>query len=237
MSWENFNMILDKIKDYTNYIYLHVMGEPLLHPLINDFIDIASRKGFKVNITTNGFLINRLNSLNVRQLNVSLHDFKEQKQLSKEKYFLNLFQKCDELAANKTYINYRIWRDNCDNILTILENHYNVSINKNKKQTLASNIFFSREEAFDWPERRLGEGDIFQGNCLALKDHIAILVDGTIVPCCLDNEGYISLGNIFHDDLEKVINSSKYINMIKAFQENKRIYPLCQSCNFYVKTK
>ena len=35
------------------------------------------------------------------------------------------------------------------------------------------------------------------------------MVDGTIVPCCLDSEGVINLGNIFNDDIDAVLNSVK----------------------------
>ncbi|HIS11510.1 MAG TPA: radical SAM protein, partial [Candidatus Onthocola stercoravium] len=41
MSEDNFEVILNKLKNTTSYLYFHVMGEPLLHPLINEFIDIA----------------------------------------------------------------------------------------------------------------------------------------------------------------------------------------------------
>ncbi len=239
MTIENFTIILNKIKDHTKYIYLHVMGEPLLHPKINEFIKIAKNNNFQVNITTNGFLINNLDNIPIRQINISLHSLKEQDKVSYDEYFLNLFFKCQQLSKIGTFINYRIWRNNCHDIIKILEKQYSVIINKDDKtKTLADNIFYSYEDEFDWPEKRLGEGNKNKvGRCLALKNHIAILVDGTIIPCCLDNNAHIPLGNIFKDDLNDIINSPTYTNMLKGFNDNKKINPLCQNCHFYHKLK
>ncbi len=60
MTTELFKRILYEIREYTEYIYLHVKGEPFLHPEIDKILDISFEKGFKVNITTNGTLINNV---------------------------------------------------------------------------------------------------------------------------------------------------------------------------------
>ena len=69
---DKFNILLDKLRGYTDFIYFHLMGEPLMHPKINELIDLAS-KSFKINITTNGYLLDKIkNNKNIRQINVSL---------------------------------------------------------------------------------------------------------------------------------------------------------------------
>lgn len=235
ISLDRFMYILDQIKNYTEYIYLHVMGEPLLHPEINKIIKFANEKGLKVNITTNGFLIDKLNNNDIRQINISLHSVHEQTVINKDVYLNKIFNKCEELAEKGVYINYRVWRSNCLDILSILEERYNIKIKiEDKTKILSNNIFYSKEEEFIWPIERLGEGNNYSsGGCRALKDHIAILVDGTIVPCCLDNNGTIPLGNIFDNNLSDIINSSTYKKLVTGFNENKKIHPLCQNCNFY----
>lgn len=240
MSKENFIEILNKIKEYTNYIYLHVMGEPLLHPNINEFIEIASEKGFQVNLTTNGTLLSHLKKNSpIRQLNISLHALKEQNNKDWTNMLLNIFEKCEELAEEGTYINYRIWRKNCDDIIKQLENRYQVIIsNKDKSKTLVPNIYYSKEEEFTWPIENQKEGKCPSiSRCRAIKDHIAILVDGTIVPCCLDNNGNIPLGNIFSNHLEEIIHSTLYNQLLKGFRENKKLHKLCQNCTFYEQKK
>ena len=59
LSLEEFTYILEQIKEDTRYIYLHVQGEPLMHPLLHQFINIAKEKNFNTHIDTNGNLINK----------------------------------------------------------------------------------------------------------------------------------------------------------------------------------
>ena len=42
---EDFARRLDEIKPHTSYIYLHVKGEPPLHPKIDESLDISHEKG------------------------------------------------------------------------------------------------------------------------------------------------------------------------------------------------
>ena len=237
MSQKNFLKILKEIQPYTHYIYLHVMGEPLLHPEINEFIQLANERGFEVNLTTNGTLLDRLSdSTKVRQINISLHACKEQTNYPINTYLNRVFEKCEKLNQNGTDINYRIWRKNNEDLVKILENRYSIIINSSSKK-LKEGIFYSNEAEFLWPINRLGEGKSIHGTCRALKDHIGILVDGTVVPCCLDNNAQIVLGNIFKTPFSKIINSPLFCHLVKAFNENKKVHPLCQSCSFYEQRK
>ena len=106
---EQFNVLLSKIEGFTKYVYFHVMGEPLLHPKINDLIDLASSKYF-VNITTNGYLIKRIeNNKNIRQVNISLHSFDTKYNKSFDEYISDVFNSVDKLVENNTYVKYRVW--------------------------------------------------------------------------------------------------------------------------------
>mgnify|MGYP003302632328 CR=1 FL=1 len=111
MPFEEFKIILRKIKKHTNYLYFHILGEPLMHPNINEFINYAHDEGFNVNITTNGYLINNIkNNPNIRQLNISLHSFNGN--INVNKYLNNIFDTVDILTQNKTYISLRLWVQN-----------------------------------------------------------------------------------------------------------------------------
>lgn len=233
MSINEFKIILDKIKPYTKYIYLHVMGEALIHPNILEIIEISVKNGFYVQITTNGYLINKLyNIIGIRQLNISLQAFNDKNNKSLEDYMKDIFIIVDNLRNNGTIINYRMWVDSeySSSIIKYLEKQYSIKINDNITK-LSNQIYYSKEQEFIWPSR-VEEGE-FIGYCPALKDQIGILVDGNVVPCCLDNNGLIYLGNLFNEDLEDIINSSKYQNMLNNFQNNKKVEDLCRKCNFY----
>ena len=230
MSEEEFAHILMSLKDYTDYLYLHILGEPLLHPKINEFIDMASLN-YKINLTTNGYLIHRIaNNKNIRQINISLHSFAGD---DIEEYLENIFQAAKRLVGNGTIINYRLWtmNDRENELVKHLEKHYGVEI-VSDNQSLSENVFINFSEEFEWPSvDKDTTNDI--GTCLALKDHLGILSSGVVVPCCLDTEGDIDLGNIFDSGLEEILASEKVIKMIEEFRNNKKSQRLCQTCNFY----
>ena len=235
MTIDEFYTILDKVRGYTKYLYFHILGEPLLHPKINEFIDIAS-KNYNVNITTNGYLIDRVkNNKNIRQLNISLHSFSDVYGVTLEDYMNNIFNIVDELSKH-TYISYRFWLKSkyTDKILEMINKKYNTNLTidtiKNNS-TIDKNIFISINEEFIWPDLNNSYYNE-NGTCYALRDHIGILVDGTIVPCCLDSKGIINLVNIFECTLEDVIKSKRYNDMLIGFKNNKKCELLCKKCKY-----
>ena len=231
ISIDNFKIILSKIKDYTKYLYFHVLGEPLLHPNINELINVAS-KDFYINITTNGYLINKIkDNQNIRQVNISLHSFNSKYNLTLEEYLNNIISVINNLP--NTYFSLRFWVDNENNLKMkeYLENYFHKEIKLEENFKINSHVFISIGHEFIWPTLTNNYYSD-NGKCYALKDHIGILVDGTIIPCCLDTEGIINLGNIYQDNLDDIINSKRYQTMLKCFQENKRCEELCKKCNF-----
>ena len=226
MSLLNFNKILNKLKGYTNYLYLHVLGEPLLHPNINEMINIAYKKGFNINITTNGTLLEKItNNKHIRQVNISLHSINNVNELD------NIFKYSEELLKNNTIVNYRLWiKDNkYDLIIKRINEYFNTNVSNNNK--IKNNMFIDFGEEFSWPS--LDNKEKYTGSCRGTIDHIGILVDGTIIPCCLDYDGIINLGNIYKESIKDVLNKEEFIKINKGFKENKRIHPLCKKCNFY----
>lgn len=235
MTFNEFKIILNKLDGYTKYLYLHVLGEPLTHPNINEFINYASSK-YKINITTNGYLIENIkNNKNIRQLNISLQSYNELYNITLEDYMNKIFDVVDVLKEY-TYISYRIWVKNkyTKNIINMINKKYNsnLEINNLKNNTTITNkIFISTNQEFIWPDLN---NDYYNeiGKCYALKDHIGILVDGKVVPCCLDSIGNIELGNIYKDDLKKIINSDRFKSMLNGFKNNKKTEELCKHCKY-----
>lgn len=231
MSKDEFQIILDKLQGYTKYLYLHVLGEPLIHPLINDFINSAIKNNYYVNITTNGYLINNIkNNKNIRQLNISLHSYNDKYKKSLINYLNDIFLVVDKLKTT-TYISYRLWVNSKhkEDIINALEKKYNVKISNNMK--LEKNVFIDFDDEFIWPSLNNNYYSD-KGKCYALKNQIGILADGTIIPCCLDTLGIIKLGNIFVDNINDIINTQKYQNMLNGFKNNKKVEELCKHCSF-----
>lgn len=227
-----FKELLKKLKGHTNYLYFHIMGEPLLHKDINELINIAS-KIFYVNITTNGYLIKNIeNNTKIRQINISLHSFNTKYGKSLDEYMNNIFSVCDKLVINGTYINYRLWNEFVDKqeVINRLEKKYTLNI-KNEHIKLAHNTYLDFDDTFTWPT--LSEEESIHGTCMGTRSHIGILVDGTIVPCCLDNNGLINLGNIYKNELDDIINGDLFKIINEGFLKNIKVHELCKKCTFY----
>lgn len=245
---ENFEEIIKKINNYTDYIYLHVKGEPLLHPEIDKILDIAEKYNLKVNLTTNGTLFpNVVDKIKdkkaLHKINFSLHSENNYKN-----YLENIFENVKKLSTGTVAI-YRLWTLNnneldkkSQEIVEKIKNFYNLDEKtyKNLKTKnnikISSTIYVDKDNEFTWPDNIENELSPL-GYCHALKTHIAILVDGTVVPCCLDSNASIPLGNIYDNTLEEIINNERYKNLQISFQNRKPCESLCRRCTFKDKFK
>ena len=246
MSPEEFSAILFKIKPYTNYIYLHVLGEPLLHPQLEILLSAAHKKGFFVNITTNGSLIAEKRDIlidkPVRQFNISLHDAEENIPKEKRgKYLHDIFDFANE-KSGESYFSFRLWNQGSETssqfnseCVDAINNYFSVNIDTNRMKEeknikIKDHIFLQNSIRFSWPgEQPLG---IQHRTCYALKDHLAVLVDGTVIPCCLDAGAQLGLGNIFHDDFDKIIHGEKAQRIFSGFQKQTVSEKICMDCGF-----
>lgn len=227
-----FKQIIEKIQPYTDYIYLHVKGEPLLHPKINELITIANEAKLQVNITTNGTLIDRLQNRKVRQINYSIQSSNDVSQIRE------VIQKLKQIAKEaNTYISLRLWRKATrenQKIEEMLREEFPEMKEIEDKKAVAHNIFLSLEEEFQWPSMQ-EEREQKEGYCHGLLEQIAILVDGSVIPCCLDHEGNMILGNIYEEELESILQSKRAIAIQQGFKSRKLVEPLCQKCQYRLK--
>ncbi|WP_107950053.1 radical SAM/SPASM domain-containing protein [Lysinibacillus parviboronicapiens] len=251
---EQFNKILDEIRPHTKYIYLHVKGEPLLHPRIDQLLDAAHAKGFKVNITTNGTLIKKnreklLGKPALRQINFSLHSFDgHEGSENREKYLGDILDFVRDAKDFNTIISYRLWNLQKEHVtdiaarrnretLEILENEYELDyrieeeVQPGKGVKIANNIYLNQDHEFRWPSL-LAPEDEGKGFCHALRSQAAILVDGTVVPCCLDGEGIINLGNVNQTSFTDIVEGERATNIVDGFSRREAVEELCRKCGY-----
>ena len=248
ISIENFEEIIRKIHKHTKLVCLHVKGEPLLHNNLADILKILEKYELKANITTNGTLIKEKleiikKSEAVRQINFSIHSITQNEKLNTQ-YIQDIFESAEQLE--NIIISYRLWNlktikenDINNNIIKTIEDYYSIAnlkqqLTENDFLKLKENVFINQDIEFTWPDINKKE-IIERGRCLGLKEQIAILVDGTVVPCCLDNNGDIPLGNILEETLEDILNNSKSVGIKKGFENNIIICKLCKTCGFLEK--
>ena len=245
MNIEKFEEVIKKIKPYTKLVCLHVKGEPLLHNQLEEILKILEKYNSKANITTNGTLIKQRleilkKSKSVRQINFSIHSILQNGELNK-KYLEDIFESVEQLE--NVIISYRLWnlqsiKENSVNneIIKVMENYYNIEnlkqkLIENEFYKIKKNMFINQDTEFVWPNIK-GEKILEKGRCLALKEQVAILVDGTVVPCCLDNDGVIKLGNIFEEGLGEILEKPLCLEIRNGFANGVIVCELCKRCGF-----
>ena len=241
MSQEEFLYILKQLKGKTDYIYYHLMGEPLTHPSLSAFIKLAGEGGFKSIVTTNGTLLSKrkeeLLSAGLHKVNISLHSFEEGSEENHALY-LQEIAAFAEAAANKGIIVVlRLWNKGCDDGKndSALKTLQSLLAGEWKENTrgirIKEKLFLEWGERFEWPDEQAEmKGDRFF--CYGLKDQFGILCDGTVVPCCLDSDGVIALGNVFQEDLDSILNSPRASAMVEGFKCGKASEDLCRRCGY-----
>ena len=253
MNKDSFEEIIKKIKGHTDHVYFHLMGEPFLDKNLEHFLDISGENNLKVNITTNGTLINNVKNIliqskSLRQINISLHSFEaNDNETNFEEYIQNIINFIKETSEKTEIIcSLRLWNldgkykasnDMNIDIFKLFEEEFNLDTKLNEvfkekhSFKLKDRVYISMGEKFKWPslkDEELGE----RAFCYGLRDQIGILVDGTVVPCCLDSEGSIPLGNIFTQDLESIVNSERAVAIYNGFSGRKAVEDLCKKCGF-----
>ncbi|MBQ1985445.1 MAG: radical SAM protein [Clostridia bacterium] len=241
MSKEEFALILDKLSNQTKYIYYHLMGEPLTHPLLPEFIQLANQHGFKSIITTNGTLLNKrkaeLLHVGIHKINISLHSFEEDTGEEHSRYVRELAEFSKAAAEQGTIIVFRLWNKGYDGgkndiVFNILKETIPGEWSENTRGVRIRNkIHLEWGERFEWPDQDAEvKGEKF--SCYGLRDHFGILSDGTVVPCCLDSDGVIALGNVFRDDLSSILSSERASAITKGFKCGQAAEDLCRRCGY-----
>lgn len=256
MSLERFEHVVKQVKPLTENIYLHVMGEPLLHPEFPEIIRTCGKHKVPVSVTTNG---SQMESSNAQYLldhvmtnvNISLHSLYSsdtfEKQSERLDEILNFTKQAFEKHP-KLYVSYRLWNLLASNeslkseqnqwICKKISEVFDVKIpdvghsSGRKSRCLLNRLYLHLDTCFEWPDINENASPNTAGFCHGLGAHAAILVDGTIVPCCLDRNAVMALGNCFNESFENVINSPRALAISEGFQKGQLVGKLCQHCSF-----
>lgn len=241
MTEAEFETVTDKLRGVTKYIYYHVMGEPTSHPQLEKFIKIANGKGFKSAVTTNGTLLrkvgDRLIESGVYKVNISVHSFENEVGEDYESYLADCFDFADKASAAGVLVILRLWnkggdeRHNSD-IERRLQMRFPYEWKRSERGArIRDKLHLEYGERFVWPD--ISEADMGDKvYCYGLNDHFAILCDGTVVPCCLDHEGDIPLGNVFECELPEILGCGRAEAIKNGFQRRTASEELCRKCGY-----
>lgn len=241
MTRDEFSLILDKLGTRTKYIYYHLMGEPLTHPKLPELIKMAGERGYKSIITTNGTLLDRrggaLLSAGVHKVNLSLHSFEDGGDAEYDRYVSSLAEFANNAARVGTIVVFRLWNRGFDGgrnesaLRLLREKLVGEWVENTRGIRVRDRIYLEWGDRFEWPDRNAEiKGTRFF--CYGLKDQFGILADGTVVPCCLDSDGVISLGNIFNDDIDDILSSDRATAMTEGFKCGIASEELCKRCGY-----
>ena len=241
MNRDEFSFILSALTDKTKYIYYHLMGEPLTHPQLHEFIKMAGERGFRSVVTTNGTLLRKrgeeLLSSGLYKVNISVHSFERESDEEHLKYIRELAEFSEKAAEEGTIVVFRLWNNGFDggrndvtfNLLKeLLQGEW---AENTRGIRIRDKIHIEWGERFEWPDIEAEiKGERFF--CYGLKDHFGILSDGTVVSCCLDSDGVINLGNIFSEDIDAIFDSERARAITEGFAKGEASEELCKRCGY-----
>lgn len=247
MTAAEFLTVAEKLRGHVNYLYLHLMGEPLSHPELAEILSIAGEKGFRACITTNGTLLRARSAALLahaevlHKVSVSLHALEGSgAPLEMEAYLTQVWDFCEEISKSGTYCALRLWNEGGADarngeILSFLEKKIGVAplslpMTRSRSRVLGKRLFLETEERFSWPDLQAAEtGAQF---CFGLRDQLGVLADGTVVPCCLDHEGDLALGNLFEQELSEILKTPRARAIYEGFSNRVPAETLCRRCGF-----
>ncbi len=242
MTADEFSSITEKLLPYTDYLYYHLMGEPLTHPLLPEFIKLAGEKGLKSAITTNGTLLRERGKALIRagvyKVSISVHSFEEGSDEAYLRYIADCLDFADQASQSGVLVCLRLWNKGYDNgrnidTLALMQARFPDAEWKwsTRGARIRDKLHLEYGERFAWPDLSapdLGD-DVF---CYGLGDHFGVLVDGSVVPCCLDHNGVMTLGNLHETELSEILSSPRADAMKKGFSCRKASEELCRKCGY-----
>ena len=248
MNLGEFARITANLKGMTEYLYFHVLGEPLCHPLLPIFIEHAKRCGFKVALTTNGTLLKSRGEeillSRPYKINISLHSFEGESESARRAYIESCLDFADRASREGILVVLRLWNladggladatvENLNSdVMSLLHEHFGQFEQLSERGArIKDKLHIELGKRFEWPDaegEELGE-TVF---CHGLGDHFAILADGTVVPCCLDADGAVGLGNIFEQDIRDVLRSERALAIKDGFSKKRAAEQLCMRCPY-----
>lgn len=242
---DEFDCLTDRLRGNVKFLYFHLMGEPFLHKHLPEYISIAKHKGFIPVLTTNGTLLGRCHNVAEAQpykIQISLHSQEGNGINNIEEYITDVMDFSLKAASLGVIIVLRLWneggmdKENDKILCKIAESAPQPWIKQNYGWKLTQNIFIEHGKKFEWPDAECDEIDenVF---CYALRNQIGVLADGSVVPCCLDHNGDMVLGNLYKQPLNEILATPRAKAIYDGFSRHKAVEDLCKRCGYAVITK
>lgn len=249
-------MLTDRIRGRVVFLYFHLMGEPLLHPLLPQFITMAREKGFRTVLTSNGTLLDRAMTLLdalPHKVQLSLHSHESNGRGVLAEYIDKVMQFALSAAEKGTCMVLRLWNQGGkesenEEVKRLLETYVPQPWKERPDgYRMRDNLYLEYDRKFEWPvdaaanvaSQDSGAAEVSADDsvasreevfCKALLKQIGVLSDGSLVPCCLDSNGSIVLGNLLEQSLDDILSSDRAVAMLEGFKHHVATEELCRNC-------
>ena len=246
LSPEEFDTLTSKLVGEVKFLYFHLMGEPFLHPHLPEFIRMARSKGFVPVLTTNGTLLPKSHGVIEalpHKIQISLHSHEGNAKDHLDLYIKEVVDFAKEAALHGILVVMRLWNqggyeEENERILELMEQHLpRPWTQRHDGWKLAENLYIEFDGMFEWPDGEREEYGAEKIFCYALRNQVGVLVDGSVVPCCLDHGGDIVLGNLFDQSLGEIISSPRAKALYDGFTNHTAVEPLCRRCGYAAVSK
>lgn len=245
---DDFERLTDKLMGEVQFLYFHLMGEPMLNQQLPRFIERAREKGFLPVLTTNGTLLNspigdEVIAAHPHKIQISLHSQEGNGKEHPEAYIAQVMTFAKKAASAGIIVVLRLWNqggydsENAE-ILRLMEQHVPAPWTERYDGfRLSDHLYLEYDKMFEWPDEEHATYDETEVFCYALRNQVGILVDGTVVPCCLDHDGSVALGNLHTQTLAEILSSPRATALYEGFSHHTATEPLCQRCGYAAVTK
>ncbi len=241
MTEGEFSRILEQLAPHTGYIYYHLMGEPLTHPDLPLFLHMAAERGFRSILTTNGTLLKQrqdeLLAVPLHKVSISVHSLEGGSEAEREGYLRDICDFADSASKQGTIVVFRLWNrgfdgGNNERVLSYLKARFAGEWAENTRGLrIRDKLHLEFGDRFAWPDLS-AEATEAPVSCYGLADHFGILSDGSVVPCCMDSEGDLTLGNLFDTELSDILASPRATAMVEGFRKRAPSEALCRRCGY-----
>ena len=248
-----FEHVLEELSAYTKEIAYHMGGDPLALSNLNAYLDMTCKMRFKGMLTTSGYYLRNhdlatLMHPALKQINVSINSYnKNTMSLSFEEYMEPIIKLCQYKHEHNQhlFINLRLWnRDTIqserafnEKLFVYLEKVFGIPLHVNtlydekpRSIRLAEKVLLHFDTYFEWPS--LSTPGASEGTCLGLSSHFGILSNGVVVPCCLDKDGVMALGDLHVNTLKQILEAPRTKAIVEGFKHHKAVETLCQKCTY-----
>jgi MoaA/NifB/PqqE/SkfB family radical SAM enzyme len=257
MSLPLFKKINQQLKSYTKELAYHIVGDPMVLSNLSAYLNISLQESLKVNLTTAGNTINKKDFLTlsheaIKQVNFSINSYDANSHKKSLHEYLNpLFEFASYCMSEQKemFVNFRLWNlDESFSAKTFNQKVFEyanaffgsdlnlemIYAQKPKSIKVGRKVFFAFDDYFQWPSLN-NEYCLKEGFCYGLDSHFGVLSSGVVVPCCLDKDGIIHLGNVKTQSLEDILKTKKVKDIQQGFKNFTAVEALCQHCTYKTK--